>query len=242
MEKIKEFLLQIGFRANEAEVYAALVEHGTSSVLELAKLTKVHRSNIYDSLRILVERGLVYTINNPTRQFSARDPRSLTGYLKRKELELDELLKHYVIHTSKRKEGPLVRVSEGPFALREAITSLLIPRKPICVFGIPGRAPEVIGPMLHHLHKERISLKVPMLHIYNASAIDRVHYLNKMKHTEARILPSKYDSSTTTCVAGDKVAIFLWGEKITVIEMENEDVAKTYANYFDILWRKAKVV
>ena len=79
-----------------------------------------------------------------------------------------------------------------------------------------------------------------MNHIYNSSAGDRVHFLNKMPYTEARILPKKYDSNATTNISGDRVVIILWDKKITVIEIRNEEIAQSYKNYFDLLWRMAK--
>lgn len=230
----------MGFRKNEAEIYAALVNNGPSTVLEIAKATKMHRSNIYDSLRTLVERGLIFTDLTPAKLYSARDPKSLIDYFKRKELELDELLKNYELHSTKKDAPYVVRISEGTMALREAVNAMLTAEKPIDLWGIPGQASEVIGPMLKEWHKTRIKKKIHMRHIYNVSAADRVRWLNKMPYTEARILPPKYDSKITTGVYGDQVTIFLWDKNISVIEMNNSDIAQTYTNYFNVLWTKAK--
>lgn len=242
MEQLKKFLSDIGFRKNEIDIYTALLMNGTSSVLQIAKITHMHRSNIYDSLRVLVRQGLVYTVNNPTRLFEARDPKSLVHYLKRREIELHDLLKHYENPRTKFRDMSLVRVSQGTLALREAVHSLLEGGKEICVFGVSGRAPEIIGPMLQDFHKERAHRKILMRHIYNTQGAERVKYLNTLKYTEARILPAKYDSAATTSISGDKVVIFLWDNDITVIEMNDPEIARTYANYFEILWHKAKVV
>ena len=81
-----------------------------------------------------------------------------------------------------------------------------------------------------------------MKHIYNASAIDRVKFLNKMKYTEARILPKEYDTDANTIISDDKIVIFIWDKEITVIEMQDTEIAKTYKNYFEILWKKAKII
>ncbi len=243
MEDIQTFLASIGFGKNEIAVYLALVQMGNASVLQIAKRTKIHRSNIYDTLRTLVERGLVYeTSQDSTKTFSARPPASLMNYLKRREDELEVILKDFESRLGRIDKPQLIRYTKGVFALREAVYGFLETKKPIMLFGVPGKAPEVIGPMLKRFHEERIKQKIPMLHIYNAESIDRVKYLNKMEYTEARILPKKFDTRVTTVVTGDKVVFQVWDEDIEVIEIQNEDIANTYQNYFDILWKKASVV
>ncbi|MEN9626165.1 MAG: hypothetical protein RL557_493 [archaeon] len=243
MDTLKEFLKEIGFGKNEAEVYTALVEIGdVASVLDLSKKTKIHRSNIYDALRRLVEEGFIFEINKEKKMFKAREPRSLIHFVKRKEMELQDLIKDFESKKTFKKDNELVKFSKGIFALREAIESLLSSSEPVDVFGIPPQASDIIGPMLKDFHKERIGRKIRMRHIYNASAIKRVKWLNSLNYTEARILPKKYDSNVTTNVQGDKVMIFVWGDQIEVIEIVNEEIAKTYQNYFNILWTKSKPI
>ena len=242
MENIKKFLESMGFGKNETEVYTILVEIGTASVLKISKHTTIHRSNIYDALRTLVQKGLVYEIDQATRLFSARPPNSLLYYLKLKETELQEAIKNYEKNrTIKKEDSSKARITQGHFALREAIHALLEMGKPINVYGIPDRAAEEIGPMLKEFHAERIKKGILMRHIYNSNAVKRIEYLNKMKHTEARVLSKKYDSDATTIISGNKVIIVLWEDNINIIEINDEKLASPYENYFDILWKRAKV-
>lgn len=242
MEDLKQFLESIGFRKNESEVYVVLLQNGTSSVLDIAKATHLHRSNIYDCLRRLVQEGLVYTISTPTRLFAAREPKSLLNYFQRKQTQLTDLVANYSNLKQKPRDMSLVKVSQGMFSLREAVNSLLGTGQNIDTFGIPMKAPELIGPMLKEFHKERAKRKIIMRHIYNTDGIERAKYLNSLPYTEARILPKKFDSQANTTVSGDRATIFLWDKNITIIEMNDIEIAKTYQNYFEILWSKAKVV
>lgn len=241
MKDLREFLSMIGFNKNETIIYETLLQMGTSSVQEIFEKTKIHRTNIYDTLKKLVDNGLVFEINAEKKLFSARPLKSLKDYLKFREAELDELIKEYEKKTLTKEVPYKIKYSKGVFALREALESLL-ESKSIEVYGIPGKASEIIGPMLKKFHKTRIKKKILMRHIYNASAIERVNYLNKMKYTEARILPKQYDTSASTNIAGNKIAIFLWDKEITVIEMDDKEIAKSYKNYFEILWKKAKKI
>ncbi len=240
MEKIKELLASIGLGKNEAEIYTALMEMGTSSVLNISKKTKIHRSNIYDALRNLLERGFIYEIDSETKLFSAKPPESILNYLKQKELELNELIKEHQLRIHSNKNESKVRVSKGLYAFKEGIYRLLETGQPIRVYGIPNDASERLGPILKEFHAERIKKKILMQQIYNSGAVERVKYLNKMKFTEARVLPAKYDSFATTNITGDRTMILLWDNGMTVIEITDESMARPYKNYFDILWSKAK--
>ncbi|MBI2628610.1 hypothetical protein HYW74_00830 [Candidatus Pacearchaeota archaeon] len=242
MKNIKDFLLSIGLNKNETEVYSALSEMGASSVLNISKKTGLHRSNIYDALRSLLKRGLVFEIDQATKLFLARPPNSLANYLKQKEIELNEIIKEYETKYAKKEDESSVKISKGLFALREAINSLLNGGKEIMVFGIPDKAPEVIGPIINEFHKKRIKAKVLMKHIYNSTAIKRVKYLNKMPYTEARISVHKYDALATTNISSNKVIFVLWEDEISVIEINDKNIAQAYQNYYDILWKRAKVV
>jgi len=80
-----------------------------------------------------------------------------------------------------------------------------------------------------------------MFHIYNSDAKERIKYLNSLNHTEARVLPGvKYDSFTTTFVCGDKVIMVFWEEEPMVLEIEDGNLAESYRQYFNIIWKKAK--
>lgn len=240
MNNIKEFLLSIGLGKNETEVYAALVEMGASSVLAISKKTGLHRSNIYDSLRSLLHKSLVFEIDEQTKLFSARPPSSLINYIKQKEIELNVIIKEYEKRSvSKSNEGK-VKLSKGVFAVREALHSLLEKNKPIIVFGIPDKAPEIIGPILKDFHRERIKKKILMRHIYNSNALVRAKHINRLAHTEARVSSSRNDALATTNICDDKVIFFLWQDEMSVIEIEDKDISQAYQKYFEILWKNSK--
>ncbi|MBI2631968.1 hypothetical protein HYW75_03120 [Candidatus Pacearchaeota archaeon] len=243
MEKIKNFLISIGLSRNEAEVYIDLCVNGLSSVLNISKRTKIHRSNIYDTIRLLMGKGLVYEIESEKRDFCARPLNSLLDYLKHKEIELNEILKEYENKITPKVGKYKIKTTKGLFSIKEALFGLLSDGgETIRVYGIPKDAPEFIGPILKEFHKERIKKKILMQQIYNSGAEERAKFLNKLKFTEARILPSKYDSFATTNICSNKIAIFLWKDELGVIEIDDENLAKPYQNYFDIMWKKAKKI
>ncbi|MEK6894311.1 MAG: helix-turn-helix domain-containing protein [Nanoarchaeota archaeon] len=243
MEKIKEFLMSLGVGKNESEVYAALTQYGTSSVLEISRKTNLHRSNIYDSLNELIRRGLIFKEEDSKAQkFTAREPETFMHYLKQKELELRELIKDYQNKTNLKKETATIMMTKGIFAIREILEDMLKTGRRIFVYGIPKETPDKVGPILNEFHKERVKKKIPMKHIYNSNSEDRVKWLSKLANTEARMLPAKFDSTATTIINGDKIYIVFWDKEPTVVQINGENAANPYKNYFEILWSRAKSV
>ena len=64
----KQQLRELGFSEGESEVYVALLKHGKTSVMQLAKLTGRHRTHIYDTIEKLKEKGLTDIIVEPAHQ------------------------------------------------------------------------------------------------------------------------------------------------------------------------------
>lgn len=66
---------KLGLSDKERAVYLSLLEHGASSVRNLAALTNLNRGTAYDSLKKLQEAGLVSFFHKNTKQnFVAEDP------------------------------------------------------------------------------------------------------------------------------------------------------------------------
>ena len=243
-EKVYEVLKSIGLSKNEIKIYLDLIKNNNScsSALEISKRTKIHRSNTYDSLRKLVEKGFVKNVVGEDKKlFKALDPKKIREYIEQKKSEFDSILpnlKRFSNHPSNNED---VCFSKGSFSLREAVLNLLELDSPILTYGASEKMIGCFGePFLDSFHKKRLEKKVEMKHIYNEDAIERIKTLNNKKLTEARYLPHKYDANACTTVCGDRVLFFIFSEPLYVITIINPDIANAYKKYFEILWNKAK--
>jgi len=54
--------------------------------------------------------------------------------------------------------------------------------------------------------------------------------------SENRKLPLEFASPTTTIVYGNKIGIVVWTEIIRIILITNNNLAKAYNKYFEIMW------
>ncbi|MBD3247317.1 hypothetical protein GF378_01720 [Candidatus Pacearchaeota archaeon] len=241
-EKVLKTLESIGLHKNEISVYIDLIKTGSSTAHDISHRTKIHRSNVYDIIDKLIEKGIVMeSIENNVKTFYPIKPKNLMNYLKQKEYALKKIIPQIEkMHSMPKSKKRKVIMIEGIKAVRSILDGFLEQEKPIYVYGIPKCALEELGGFIMDYHKRRIKKKIPMKHIYNKNAQKRIKQLNKMKYTEAGYLPELYNTNITTNICGNKVVLIFWETPISVMVIENQSIADAYQKYFDILWEKAK--
>ena len=55
----KEILKSIGLTENESQIYLILLKLGEGNISQIANHSKISRPNIYDIIKVLVEKGSV---------------------------------------------------------------------------------------------------------------------------------------------------------------------------------------
>ncbi|MBN2567419.1 TrmB family transcriptional regulator [Candidatus Woesearchaeota archaeon] len=235
-----DILIGLGFSKNEAKAYLALLELGTATAGEIADKSKVHRTNVYDALERLNDRGLAaFVMKDGAKRFKATDPKNLKAILQEKEEQLDDLLpKLELVHRLSRGTGT-VNVYEGIAGAKLMLDRFLDIGEPIVVYGVPKEALTMMESFIIHYHKRRIAKGIEMRHIYNEDARLRIDYLNSLPYTGAKYLPGEYDSPVATNVCGDHTVLILWKKDPLVIHIENAEIAASYRKYFELLWRIA---
>lgn len=237
----EDVLEDLGFSKNEAKAYLALLELGSASAGQVAEKSKVHRTNVYDALERMLERGVVsYTMISDVKYFQATPPQNLFRLLKEKEDKLTTVLPELLLKLQLSENKSEAHIFQGVKAFMDILYNFLNYKEPILCYGIPKEAPLMLKTLIPHFHKKRLPLKIQMKHLYNHDAQERIGAINKMSYTEARSLPQKFDSKVSTNVCGDEVVITIWISPVMTIQIKNKLLAESYKNYFNILWESAK--
>ena len=241
----EEVLESIGFSKNEAKIYLALLELGSATGGEVSKISKVHRTNVYDALAGLVKKGVVaHVIKDGTTYYEPADPQNLMNVLKEKEDTLQKIIPELKLSKKMAPKKSDVHIFEGLRAIKDILNSFLEIKEERLVYGAPKVASKRLGPFLEMYHTERVKKKQRMLHIYNEDAIERIKYLNTIPFTEARYLPKEYDSPVATTICGNQVVLMLWPEtqeeEPIAIQIINDKIAQAYKRYFYLMWKIAK--
>jgi len=241
-DKVTEVLESIGLNKNEVSVYLDLIRVGKSSAGDISKRTKIHRSNTYDILEKLVKKGIVdEVVENERKVFYPIDPTDFLDYLKQKEEELRKIIPEMEKIQNKPKEERKVTISEGLNSAKNILLHLLDYGEPLAVYGMPKEVVDIAGGFIEELNRLRVGKKIPMRNILGVDSLKRVKELNSMEFTEARYLPTSYNSNISTHICGDKIVLIIWDMPISTIVIENKSVAETYRNYFEILWKETKI-
>ena len=86
---VEQQLIQFGLTKSQANVYLALLKLGQTTILEIAKETKLKRASIYNYIEELINLGLVSKIPIGTKiYFKAENPLLLLSHFQKKQKSL----------------------------------------------------------------------------------------------------------------------------------------------------------
>ena len=240
--KITEVLESIGLHKNEIIIYLDLIKIGSSSAHDIARRTKIHRPNVYDTLEKLIKKGIAtQSIKDGRKVFYPIKPKNLMLYLKQKEYDLEKVIPEIEKVHNLPQEKRKVTMSEGIRSFRIILNNLLEKNQDIFVYGIPKEVADLLGGFITDFHERRVAKGITMKHIYNKDAEKRIRHLNDMEYTEARYLPSFFDTTITTLICGNVVLLNFWEDPIFTIMIENQAIADAYKKYFDLIWEEARI-
>ena len=233
----KRALAEIGLGDGEIKVYTALLKIGSSPASKIKEETGLHRTTIYDFIEKLLNKGLVsYVIKDSTKHYKATDPNKLIDFLKEKEENIREILPSLLKLSQTKREDIRIEVYRGIEGLKTFLNDVLRTDKDLIGFGIDETKFKERAPIIMEQYfkkEEKIGIKERLLTSEGAKFV-----FNK-KTTSYRVIPQEFFSPTPTMVYGDKVVIIVW-EPLTMVMIENADLAKSYKGYFEMLWRSAK--
>ena len=131
-EKEIKILHEIGLNKIQIQLYLASLKHGLLSVLELSKLTKINRQQIYQEAEKLVELGLYDITRKQGRKYIPAAPSKLASINKLKITKLEEtllalnkLIPALENIPSKNKNKVITKYYEGLDKIKEAYESEL---------------------------------------------------------------------------------------------------------------------
>ena len=239
----KEELIKIGLSNREADAYLALLQLQEATVKEVADKTKESRTHLYDTLKSLIDRGLVsYVIKNDTKYFHAAPPEKLLDYLKEKEASIFNILPNLKeLHKPKFKK-PTVEVYEDKEGMKTILNDIVRTKKEWLAISSTGRGPQVLHEFfIERFHKERVKNKIKLKVLCNSTlqGKKRGKEFSQYPLTEVKYLPETHQSPTTIYIYGDKTAILMWltVDKPFAILIGNPEISNSFRSYFNLLWK-----
>jgi len=239
-------LKEIGYLKSEDLVYIELLQLGKSSAGEIAKKTKLNRVSVYKALDKLIQDGLAsYVIEANKRIFKPASPMKIREIINLKKLQLNESEKQIpnLIHLFKEKKEKIqIEVYEGIKGAKTIWEELLEKSKKgddWLILGAPKSA-EILGGYFKDFNKRRAKKQVKMKIIYNKNAIELIKIRKKQPLTEVRIMPKEYITPASIEILNNYSLLVIYEPQIIVFFMRSKEIANSFRNYFELLWKIAK--
>ena len=245
--ELKLALEQAGLAGNEIKVYLALLNLGSAGAGEITKKSGVNRTNVYDALERLIEKGLVsYVIKANRKYFESTPPDNIITHLTKQEQEIQnkkQLLTSLLPEIEKRRklshQPQEATIYQGKKGFKSLAEDVLKTKQELLAFGAEGKFYQTFPHYAKHWHTRREKLKVPVKIIYNEK-IRKTKEKLKRAFMKQKYTSTLEDTPATTWIYGDKVAIVVWAEQITITLIRSQQLAQTYRQFFNLLWQNSK--
>jgi len=244
----QSILEQVGLTGNETKVYLALLDLGSALAGEITKKCGVNRTNVYDALDRLMEKGLAsFVVQANRKYFEAAPVNQIIHHLEEQEKEINnkkEAVQGILENLSARRKlgkQPLeATIYKGKKGLRSVAEDVLQEGKELLAFGATGRFVEEFGHYAEQWHLRRGQLGITAKIIFHEKTRERREH-KEWKHIQMRFHPTIKETPSTVWIYGEKVAIVVWGEQPLVTLIRSKQVAHSYKAFFDVMWKQAKV-
>lgn len=231
-------LEDIGLTKLEIKVYLAMLDFGSASAGQISSVSGVHRRSVYDALDRLLEKGLVAIIAvNNRKEYQAVNPNRLLDLMKERESNVQEAMPELLLKFNMSREKSPASFFKGKEGIKAIFDDQLRVGKTIHVISGNKNAYELLPYYIKHYDAERKRRNIKIRIMFNNNA----KIVGKPPVTEIKYLPEVYGGLAAVNIYGDNVAIILWSEDTPMgIVISNKEIADTYMNYFNILWKIAE--
>lgn len=239
-------LQSFGLTPLEAELYETLLLLGDVPMAELIKKTQRHPQVVYRLVERLASHGLVLSSVRRHRKYvRAEDPEVFLHTQDRKIEELRSALPSLkaLQHAPREANVRVERGIEAVRGLRRRAWSELVRGETYYIFSASGDAfYNAMGDTLQPLERMRIHRGVRKKLL--AFESQREHLEQREAGwrvlSEIRYLPEEHPVPASTNIYGSVTAIQIWAEEPIVIVIESAEVARSYLDYFNVLWKTAR--
>lgn len=238
---LQKQLEKLGFSPSEITIYMHLLREGRSYSSRISASTGLNRTNVYEALDRLVDKGIVsYVTRNKVKWFQAKAPGSLLTLVQAQEDELQKTrkkLRKEIGALQLPKHDPLeANIFVGKKGLRMIFEDVLEAGEPVSLIASKLQFKEVFGPYFKLWHKKRAKANIRQRTIFPEQFKKKVR---PRKFLDYRFVDQKYTNPSTTLLYGDNCILINWTEEPIAIKIQNKEIAKSHQNYFDMLWASA---
>jgi len=240
-QKIIHLLEKLGLSDKESRVYFAMLELGQTTALDIARVSEVKRTSVYDTIERLQKRGLVTEQHvGLKRKFIAESPQILQSLLDSQQSELQNVLPELIgMHRYPANEQS-VKIYEGTEGLKNALLSMLDGLKPgdsyYVIANIEGIL-EIVEDFFYDFTKKRSEYPIELKTMLQDGPLTR-EYVKWAKRTREEIILFTPEQSFAANIVVTPYRVVMPHIKpfTGAISIENPQAVATHQQLFRMLW------
>lgn len=240
-------LQELGLTGNEAKVYLALLELGSSTTGPIIKRSGLYRVIVYDTLEKLLKLGLVnYSLQRNRKRFEAEQPRQLLEIIRQKEIRAKAIIERL---RKVQPEKPLEQgalVYEGWRGIQAAQENYFKEMKhgaggEYFMVGASRQLHKKLDDFFNYFHERRAKLGIPAKLLFNENNRTFGKLKLKYKPVQIRFMPAKMITPSWVSTYKDMVLLGVAEEAPMAFFIKNKAVAESYRQYFYFMWEESTV-
>lgn len=250
-DAIEVLLEKVGLTKSEIKTYLALLELGSTSKGPLVKRAGITSSKVYEVLDKLIDKGLAsYILKNKVKYFKAASPSRIKDYLEERKEEINEqqkafekilpYLKEKSLFLKEEIDAEIFKGWRGMETVFEDMVDTLDKGEIDYVFGASkGYDPKRTRNFYDRYQIKTIRKGIKIKAIFNENSRG---YFKKSKvakrHVDVKYL--EQNTPTEINIYKNKVLIIILSQVPIIIMIKGDEVASSFKQYFDTMWKIAK--
>ena len=241
IHNIHKILQDLNLKKKEVDLYLACLQSNPSTVTELAKKSKIQRTEVYGLANKLIQKGLFQTSQKASKvSFFALPPETLIEIEKRKLLSLEQAMPELKgFDNSNIIKKPKILFFEGDDAIEQINEDSLKHHGEVLAFTTPNFVKKNEGQWSKEYVNKRIALgnKARIIGEYSPELL-KLQQLDTKELRSTKILPSDiFNSNVEIGIYGNKVFICDYKNDFG-FTIEGEEISNTMKRIFEIVWSK----
>ncbi|PIZ46259.1 hypothetical protein COY32_03600 [candidate division WWE3 bacterium CG_4_10_14_0_2_um_filter_41_14] len=251
MEILDDILSQAGLSDIEATTYSTLLSHGSMSILELSQKSNITRTNLYNILTSLEEKGLVeQDPHAKSAHYIPKPPREVKKLLELKEKHLfmakntfDLLIGNLQSQYNLISNKPTISYLEGIDGLAHVYQDILDTSKDILLFrSTHDDKRNDVDTLIQKQITQQVKrgIKARVIGPPEDDAKELYTKLDTIRLVEERFITNfPFELPAQILIYHSKVATVTIRDDIIVTLIDNPAIAETFTVLFNFVWEYA---
>lgn len=239
--KLEDALLNFGLNQNQAQIYLACLELGTTSAYKLAKKVRLPRSTCYEALERLKKENLISIFSKKNiKHYTAENPNVLIKKAENKIEEIKKMLPEFNALYGEAKTLPNARLYQGKGGMEIIINEWMNEAKEILTLGSADDFFEKLGDIWPKYLKKRLAKKIYARTIHGDTPKARERQrLGQEQLRSVRMLSEFNDEAAGMFVIwNEKIAMLSFKKEMVGLVIESAILTKTFKAIFEALWNR----